>query len=100
MDADFYASGGLKWLLGGTGIAFVYARAELLPTLSPKAAGWFSHRERSEERGVGKECVSTCSSRWSPETSNKTKQYLTNMHNHYDHYPCMTYHITMSSHHQ
>jgi len=46
IDADFYASGGLKWLLGGTGIAFVYARAELLPTLSPKAAGWFSHREQ------------------------------------------------------
>lgn len=46
IDADFYASGGLKWLLGGTGIAFVYARAELLPTLAPKAAGWFSHREQ------------------------------------------------------
>lgn len=46
LDADFYASGGLKWLLGGTGIAFVYARAELLPTLAPKAAGWFSHREQ------------------------------------------------------
>src|SRR3546814_20723732 len=24
------------------------------------------HRTRSEERRVGKECVSTCSSRWSP----------------------------------
>ena len=46
MGADFYASGGLKWLLGGTGIAFVYARAELLPKLAPKAAGWFSHREQ------------------------------------------------------
>ena len=46
MDADFYASGGLKWLLGGTGIAFMYARADLLPTLSPRAAGWFSHREQ------------------------------------------------------
>ena len=46
MDADFYASGGLKWLLGGTGIAFMYARADLLPSLSPKAAGWFSHREQ------------------------------------------------------
>jgi selenocysteine lyase/cysteine desulfurase len=46
LDVDFYASGGLKWLLGGTGIAFVHARAELLPTLSPRAAGWFSHREQ------------------------------------------------------
>src|SRR3546814_12447639 len=24
------------------------------------------HRERSEERGVGKECVGSCSFRWSP----------------------------------
>ena len=46
IDTDFYASGGLKWLLGGTGIAFVYARAELLPSLAPRAAGWFSHREQ------------------------------------------------------
>src|SRR3546814_18661673 len=27
-----------------------------------------SHRKRSEERRVGKECVSTCRSRWSPYT--------------------------------
>src|SRR3546814_19206696 len=26
---------------------------------------------RSEERRVGKECVSTCRSRWSPDTSNQ-----------------------------
>src|SRR3546814_1425932 len=26
----------------------------------------FSHRNRSEERRVGKECVSTCRSRWAP----------------------------------
>src|SRR3546814_11371889 len=31
--------------------------------LSGLAAGW----ERSEERRVGKECVSTCRSRWSPD---------------------------------
>jgi selenocysteine lyase/cysteine desulfurase len=46
LDVDFYASGGLKWLLGGTGIAFLYARAELLEQLRPRAAGWFSHREQ------------------------------------------------------
>src|SRR3546814_15652195 len=28
-------------------------------------------RQRSEERRVGKECVSTCRSRWSPEHSQK-----------------------------
>src|SRR3546814_15507053 len=31
-----------------------------------KAAGWELQDERSEERRVGKECVSTCRSRWSP----------------------------------
>src|SRR3546814_19483094 len=29
--------------------------------------------DRSEERSVGKECVSTCSSRWSPYHNKKTK---------------------------
>src|SRR3546814_15661237 len=29
---------------------------------------------RSEERRVGKECVSTCRSRWSPYTEKKNKQ--------------------------
>src|SRR3546814_15907770 len=31
-------------------------------------------RHRSEERGVGKECVSTCRSRWSPYTEKKRKK--------------------------
>src|SRR3546814_14559625 len=30
--------------------------------------------ERSEERRVGKECVSTCRSRWSPHHSKKKQQ--------------------------
>src|SRR3546814_7065529 len=29
-------------------------------------------QQRSDERRVGKECVSTCRSRWSPEHSKKT----------------------------
>src|SRR3546814_18876356 len=29
-------------------------------------AAWQAHRQRSEERRVGKECVSTCRFRWSP----------------------------------
>src|SRR3546814_11295580 len=37
------------------------ARAALLD----EYGDWFGER-RSEERGVGKECVSTCRSRWSP----------------------------------
>ena len=46
LDADFYCSGGLKWLLGGTGVAFVYARPELWPTLTPRSSGWFAHRKQ------------------------------------------------------
>src|SRR3546814_20519923 len=30
--------------------------------------------DRSEERRAGKECVSTCRSRWSPDHSKKTKK--------------------------
>src|SRR3546814_12583173 len=34
-------------------------------------------REKSEERRVGKECVSTCRSRWSPYHSKKTPHNYT-----------------------
>jgi selenocysteine lyase/cysteine desulfurase len=46
LEVDFYCSGGLKWLLGGTGVAFMYARPELWPALAPRATGWFAHREQ------------------------------------------------------
>jgi kynureninase len=45
-DVDFYCSGGLKWLLGGSGVAFLYARAGLIGQLAPRATGWFAHREQ------------------------------------------------------
>jgi selenocysteine lyase/cysteine desulfurase len=46
LDADFYCGGGLKWLLGGSGIAFLYARSELLSALAPRTTGWFAHRDQ------------------------------------------------------
>jgi kynureninase len=46
LDVDFYCGGGLKWLLGGSGIAYLYARAELLPSLAPRTTGWFAHRDQ------------------------------------------------------
>jgi selenocysteine lyase/cysteine desulfurase len=46
LNVDFYCSGGLKWLLGGTGVAFMYARPELWSALTPRATGWFAHREQ------------------------------------------------------
>ena len=87
----FYCSGGLKWMIGGTGIAFMYARPELWPTLAPRATGWFAHRDqfrfnaRSFEphddarrlegghrhscRSTRNSAASTCSRSWAPRTS-------------------------------
>lgn len=42
-NVDVLVTGGLKWLLGGTGIAFLYVRESLLRTLSPTMAGWFGN---------------------------------------------------------
>ena len=45
-EVDFYLSGGLKWLLGGPGIAELYVRPELIGQLEPTLAGWFGHRDQ------------------------------------------------------
>jgi kynureninase len=38
---DFLVTGGLKWLIGGPGVAYLYVRRELIPGLQPGVAGWF-----------------------------------------------------------
>src|SRR5216117_4283646 len=43
---DFLTAGGLKWLLGGTGIVFLYARDEVARRLAPGIAGWFGHKNK------------------------------------------------------
>jgi selenocysteine lyase/cysteine desulfurase len=43
---DFLTAGGLKWLLGGTGIVFLYVREELARTLTPTVTGWFAHENQ------------------------------------------------------
>ncbi len=45
-DLDFYLTGGLKWLLGGTGIVECYVRPSLIPQLKPTVAGWFGHAKQ------------------------------------------------------
>ncbi|HXF56131.1 MAG TPA: aminotransferase class V-fold PLP-dependent enzyme [Actinomycetota bacterium] len=45
LGCDFYATGVLKWLCGGPGLAFLYARRELLPRLEPLVTGWFATRD-------------------------------------------------------
>jgi kynureninase len=43
---DFLTAGGLKWLLGGPGIVFLYAREEQARRLTPQIAGWFGHKNQ------------------------------------------------------
>ena len=46
LGVDAYVTGGLKWLLGGPGIAYVYVRRELHDALHPSIAGWFGHADQ------------------------------------------------------
>jgi kynureninase len=45
VGCDFHTTGVLKWLCGGPGLTFLYARRDLLPELEPTIAGWWSQRE-------------------------------------------------------
>ena len=42
LGVDFATGGCLKWLCGGPGNAFLYARPDLLRTLTPRFTGWFA----------------------------------------------------------
>jgi selenocysteine lyase/cysteine desulfurase len=44
LDVDFYVSGTLKYLLGPSGVAFLYVRKSLISSLSPTISGWFAQR--------------------------------------------------------
>lgn len=43
LGCDVYLTGGLKWLLGGMGIAFAWVRKERLPEMRPRVTGWFGN---------------------------------------------------------
>ena len=45
LGCDFYTTGVLKWLCGGPGLTFLYARRDLVPSLEPAVTGWFATRE-------------------------------------------------------
>lgn len=44
LDVDFYTAGTLKYLLGPSGLAFLYVRKSLIPKLQPMVSGWFSQQ--------------------------------------------------------
>ena len=43
---DILVTGGLKWLIGGPGIAYMYVKEELTESLSPTVIGWFANRDQ------------------------------------------------------
>ncbi|HVE92872.1 MAG TPA: aminotransferase class V-fold PLP-dependent enzyme [Actinomycetota bacterium] len=45
VGAEALVSGPLKYLLGGPGVAFLYVRADVAPSLHPTVTGWFSQRD-------------------------------------------------------
>ncbi len=44
LNVDFYVSGVLKWMCGGPGGVFLYARPDYLKTITPKLTGWMAHK--------------------------------------------------------
>ncbi len=42
LGVDFVVGGSVKWLCGGSGAAYLYARKELIPDFKPRMTGWFS----------------------------------------------------------
>jgi selenocysteine lyase/cysteine desulfurase len=46
LGIDYLVSGTLKWLMGGPGVAFIYAREELIPKLRPTVTGWWASRDQ------------------------------------------------------
>jgi selenocysteine lyase/cysteine desulfurase len=45
LGVDFLVGGTLKYLLSSAGLAFLYARGDLVPHLKPTAIGWFSQED-------------------------------------------------------
>lgn len=55
LGIDILLTGGLKWLLGGPGIAYLYVREELLEELDPRATGWFAVKDQFAFETAGRE---------------------------------------------
>jgi selenocysteine lyase/cysteine desulfurase len=45
LDVDFLAAGVLKYLLGSAGLAFMYARRDVVERIWPTATGWFADQD-------------------------------------------------------
>jgi kynureninase len=45
LGVDLAVGGSVKWLLGGPGTGWLYARPEVAERLAPRATGWFGHAQ-------------------------------------------------------
>ena len=45
LDADFYVTGTLKYLLGPPGVAFLYVKKALIESLNPPITSWMAQRD-------------------------------------------------------
>jgi len=45
-NVDILLTGGLKWLLGGPGISYMYVNRDLVGQLNPSFTGWFAHKQQ------------------------------------------------------
>jgi kynureninase len=43
LEVDLMVGGSVKWLLGGPGTGYLYARPEVAAGLAPRMLGWFGH---------------------------------------------------------
>ena len=43
LGVDLLVGGSVKWLLGGPGTGYLYARPEVAASLAPRLVGWFGH---------------------------------------------------------
>lgn len=48
--ADVYVAGPLKWLLGGPGLAFLWVKEEVIPSLVPTVVSWFGAEDQFDFR--------------------------------------------------
>jgi kynureninase len=44
LDVDFVVGGSVKWLCGGPGAGYLYARPDIAARLEPTVTGWMAHR--------------------------------------------------------
>jgi kynureninase len=44
LDVDFVVGGSVKWLCGGPGAGYLYARPDIAAGLEPTVTGWMAHR--------------------------------------------------------